>query len=69
MSLSKVDMRLRLKKKTLDAALEAAKDEIAYGFVDGFSATMEHFWALYPDLNQSEFDPFKIVVNGKITKE
>jgi len=57
---------LQTKVQTLDTALEAAKDEIARGFVDGFSVALEQFRALYPDLNQSEFDPFKIVVNGKI---
>jgi len=60
---------LQNKVQTLDTALEAAKDEIARGFVDGFSAAVEQFCALYPALDQSEFDPFKIVVDEKIIEE
>jgi len=60
---------LQTKVQTLDTALEAAKDKIAHGFVDGFSAALEQFRAIYPDLDQLKFDPFKIVVDGKILEE
>lgn len=54
---------LRSKVQTLDTALDATKNEIARDFVDDFSATLEQFRALYLDLDQSDFDPFKIVGN------
>jgi len=37
--------------------------------VDGFSVVLEQFQAIYPDLDTSFFDPFKIVVDGKIIDE
>lgn len=60
---------LQSKVQTLDTALEATKEEIDHEFVDGFSATFEQFQAVYPDLDQSKFDPFKVVVDGKIVEE
>jgi len=55
--------------QTLDTTLKATKDDIARGFVDGFSVALEQFRTLYPALDQSEFDPFKIGVDGKIVEE
>lgn len=53
----------------LDGALDTAKDEISQSFVNGFKVTLEKFRAVYPDLDQSNFDPFKVVVDNKIVDE
>jgi len=53
----------------LQQSLDAAKDEISHGFVDGFSGTLEQFRALYLDLDQSKFVPFKVFVDGKKVEE
>ncbi|KAK7353709.1 hypothetical protein VNO80_19160 [Phaseolus coccineus] len=60
---------LHRKVHTLDIALEATKDEISQGFLDGFSVALVQFQAIYPDLDTSSFDPFKIVMDGNIFNE
>ncbi|KAK7377541.1 hypothetical protein VNO80_02967 [Phaseolus coccineus] len=67
--LDTTESMLHNKVHTLDTALEAAKDVIARGFVDGFSATLKQFQAIYPDLDTSSFNPIKIVVDGEIVDE
>lgn len=57
------------KVHTLDTALDVAKDEIAWGFMDGVIVALEQFQTIDPELDTSSFNPFKIVVGGKIVDE
>jgi len=60
---------LQNKISTLDAALEAAKDEISKSFVDAFNGALEQFQVVQPDIDTSVFNPFNSVVDGKIVYE
>jgi len=61
---------LQNKINTLKNVLEVAKNEISQAFVDGFHGVVDQVKVIQPDLDTSDFGPFRSVVDGKnVNKE